>query len=663
MVEDPATGLHRPRDYMQTLEARVAYLEGLLQEQPPDAPSNESGFSGNPVVSGTHIPNSTHAWSPSPNINIQSTRYEGVAKVDHLSSEVALLCLSAAGRDPRYFGQSSAVSFSRIASQTIGIRGPSRQSQSFSPNGNVIDLERSAHAAQMQHPSSKVAEKLSEAYFHNIHPQYPFLHCPTFREWEQEFQKAKLVGRVSETSPMSSFFPLMVYAIGSLALEQSGTNAAESYYSAALDQIGPVLEMDSLESIQAILCCAVYSIRSPLGASLWKLSGMAMRHCIELGLHRSTQKLRKNVNRLREEMSIRCFWVSYDMDRCASSILGRCGGISDFSIDAELPLDIDDENVTMHGLLTRPRSEADDPPTDMTGAIHVIKLRRICSKICTPLSPSNVPFVQRVEAMQGFSTEELRKELEDWKASTPRQLGRSRSQPLSVFASPEWYQLAYNHCIMLLYRRYITGTDVGGSNFPQQADDGIIDRALEECYARAGEMCHLYRRLYQSPSIQFTWGSLHMLFLGGLTYLYCLWRSRSIRETARQTDVMNTCMACTTVLVIIAERWKPASSYRDLFETLSERTINMICGESVSTKPVFNDTVGGKDFNDTVPTTVPFEDWINNLQKMEGPQESEWFIQELMQGVQSFEASGMESLSNDVAGFDFLSNAFDLTHA
>lgn len=37
----------------------------------------------------------------------------------------------------------------------------------------------------------------------------------------------------------------------------------------ALDHIGTLIDMDSLQSIQAILACAVYSIRSPIGVSLW----------------------------------------------------------------------------------------------------------------------------------------------------------------------------------------------------------------------------------------------------------------------------------------------------------------------------------------------------------------------------------------------------------
>lgn len=82
-----------------------------------------------------------------------------------------------------------------------------------------------------------------------------------------------------------------VYAIGSLALGSNQHGAAEvrpfqdmhqrlihmvdihqRYYSMALDHITPVLALNGLESIQSILCCAVYSIRSPVGASLWYCS-------------------------------------------------------------------------------------------------------------------------------------------------------------------------------------------------------------------------------------------------------------------------------------------------------------------------------------------------------------------------------------------------------
>lgn len=67
-----------------------------------------------------------------------------------------------------------------------------------------------------------------------------------------------------------------------------------------------------------------------------KLSGMAIRHCVELGYHRSTQQYRSTADALTKEMSKRCFWVAYDIDRVASFILGRPVGIADSAIDVEV---------------------------------------------------------------------------------------------------------------------------------------------------------------------------------------------------------------------------------------------------------------------------------------------------------------------------------------
>lgn len=67
-----------------------------------------------------------------------------------------------------------------------------------------------------------------------------------------------------------------------------------------------------------------------------KISGMAMRHCVELGYHRSTERYRNSVDTLTKEISKRCFWVAYDIDLVASFILGRPSGISDNAIDVEV---------------------------------------------------------------------------------------------------------------------------------------------------------------------------------------------------------------------------------------------------------------------------------------------------------------------------------------
>jgi hypothetical protein len=91
-VEDPATGLHRPRDYLRSLESRVAYLESLLQQSRPEVALDHLG-------GGRRLP-------PSALEQVSPSREADDDNIDDLSSDVALLCLSAAGREPHYFGPS-----------------------------------------------------------------------------------------------------------------------------------------------------------------------------------------------------------------------------------------------------------------------------------------------------------------------------------------------------------------------------------------------------------------------------------------------------------------------------------------------------------------------------------------------------------------------------
>lgn len=217
LVEDPATGLHRPRDYIQSLEARVAYLEWLLQQTRPEVASDHFGTQlprsnghGNMSMSLSQ----TFAQPPSIHASLSPTDEARSPPVDDsglnvLSNEVALLCLGAAGREPQYFGPSSAVPFARIVSSTLGLRRqdgkPSLQ------QNNTKDVRRSRQASQaIDFPSPSRMSTLSEAYFSNIHPQYPFLHKPTWRSMERECSEATRRGDWRAASDLSLYFVLMV---------------------------------------------------------------------------------------------------------------------------------------------------------------------------------------------------------------------------------------------------------------------------------------------------------------------------------------------------------------------------------------------------------------------------------------------------------------------
>ncbi|KAF5983587.1 transcription activator acu-15 [Fusarium coicis] len=525
---------------------------------------------------------------------------------DQLSTDVALLCLTTASKEPHYFGPSSAVSFSRIISTAIDLPKRSQASTVRFEHGGFIDWD-CPQAFPVSFPSPPLGTALSQAYFGNIHAQYPFLHEPTFRFWEEQCFKADLSGNLAAAGDMAQFFVWMVYATASLALGPAHYDTAESYYKMALKHQPFILELDSIESIQSLLSCAVYSIRSPAGGSLWKSSGLAIRYCIQLGYHRSASRFRRNANPLIAEMSKRCFWVAYDIDRVASFILGRPVGIPDDCIDAELPLDIDDDKINALGLLQSPRVSYDEPPTNMTGAIHVIKLRRLWSKIGNTIYPAVTQSPVSQEVAKKPLMAQLRAELEAWHSEIPHTPDTTGMDPL--------YWITHKA-------------------LPEEEDS--VEEALECCMQKAKELCLLYRRLFQYQSLQFTWGSLHILFLGGLTYLYCIWKSTRVRQATKRMDIINTCMACNTALVIIAERWSKAVPYRDIFQVLSERTISLICGDG-SLSQGANEAAQASDRHQSIdPRAV--EDWALDIVADDMPVDSEWLVQELLQGMSNNEA-------------------------
>jgi hypothetical protein len=257
----------------------------------------------------------------------------------------------------------------------------------------------------------------------------------------------------------------------------------------------------------------------------------------------------------------------------------------------------------------------------------------------------------------GPSIEELRQDLEDWRASAPASPDQNDSSPLSTFGSHGFFQLAYDHSILLLYRHYIMDTKPYKCSPPLPKTPEIVERAFEECYAKAKDLCLLYRRLYQNPSIQFTWGSLHMLFFGGLTYLYCLWKSRSVREGAKQREVLNTSMACQTVLVVIAERCKLATSYRDLFEKLSERTISMMSGDLDPNVHSF-DSNTANPAPDVEADILPGQTWTGGVEGLDFPPETEWLVSELVQELQGTQNETFDFIDAN-QGYDFQLQSFD----
>lgn len=219
LVEDPVTRTYRPRNYVEGLEKRVAFLENFLKQYHPDLTTSnlsehhgsQPEYSPTPLPSAQqHIERSNHqrvnqsVSSRTKDDNIQEDD-DGVEK---LASKVGLLSLSAAGAEPQYLGTSSIFAFSRLINSTLRqVVAPdlatTRALDTTEDRSSLLPLPCLL-------PDYLSAVQLSNVYFQNVNTHYPFLHEATFREWESMLRDESAGLKTCSPCSLSLFFLNMV---------------------------------------------------------------------------------------------------------------------------------------------------------------------------------------------------------------------------------------------------------------------------------------------------------------------------------------------------------------------------------------------------------------------------------------------------------------------
>jgi hypothetical protein len=219
------TKRRQPRAYVQSLEERVAMLERLLRSVDPQIAKDNMGRNissletteeyssieravpNDPEPDGRDFDNSSSLVSIA--VSAATTYSDNVA-VNELQSEIGLISLNAAGREPHYFGPSSSFSFSRILSSALKSVAGSQATHPSHENDEPDPNIRPACSSEPL-PSRSMGAMLSKTYFANIHPQYPFLHQPSFTKWEDELMTANERGDISHLYRPTIFLVFMVY--------------------------------------------------------------------------------------------------------------------------------------------------------------------------------------------------------------------------------------------------------------------------------------------------------------------------------------------------------------------------------------------------------------------------------------------------------------------
>ncbi|KAF2972425.1 hypothetical protein GQX73_g1205 [Xylaria multiplex] len=533
-----------PAAYTRALEQRVALLEARLSEQVRREGSDVS----QPSISG---------------IRTQS-------KNNVLAEAVELLALGNI-EAPAYVGASSglnlALTLGEMVQATVwnkalpldadGSRLGTIDGTGISRGARAINRQEMV-ARSAEPPADEHGTALLNAYLNQPQTRYPFL---DEREiWDLHAKRMTLnttpVQQLTKPERFGLFKLYMVYAIGAMLIQLTERNAPtppENYYMTALQHLFTARESKTTQNVEAMLLLVLYHIRSS-SYGIWYMIGLAMRTCIDLGLH--TKRHEGNLDRYTIQMRRRLFWSVYSLERTIAICLGRPLSIPDRQIDVDLPLDPEDEAwseiaPTQMANSTRKRS--------LSMALWLFKMRRIESRIQFSIYRADKPLSALTSKMN-----QLYQDLESWKTSLVERFGD---------IDLNYPMLHYHRAVRLLIQPFLP-------LLPPSDPYYLI------CIRAAGGH----------------------VFVAGITLLYGLWtQQHAIWSYSLSNDIR----ACSLVLFVMGERapWLE-NGVNNLAETAAVQMRNVTNSNADFATEQFDNLADGED-GDAWKVVAELANWID----------------------------------------------------
>ncbi|GME89456.1 hypothetical protein B5S29_g1533 [[Candida] boidinii] len=545
-------------------------LDSLASSSIPD--QNNKSYNGSSSITNNNFPETNQTDTEDISKRYQQT----IEKGKDLSLEVGLLSLGSS--EAGFLGASSAYSIAKALSHSIGYKQFQKEPNSYNNNSTDNNPDNKGTESEQdtdmelsfKGPTLQMGKKYLEAYKSTVQCQYPFM------DWDWVLEVFEDVVLNDSKNPEALFFIYMIFAIGCQLLDFNSKISTsiniKAYYNKAFESVGTIIEGSTLRTVQAYLIMSVFSQKMPDGTSIWQTTGLAIRTAVALGLHREPYSRKQKLTNMRSfttptdttsdefqtgsgytgvnspelsdsyskvsDLKSRIFWSAYGMERINGLVLGRPFSIADIDIDAAYPVDNEENSV----------------------AIHVIRLRRMQSNICSFVyKPHKI--IEAPEEIDATRVQILL-ELNDWMSTFP-----AKSNPASTFETDNWSIISYHNSILLLLRPVILEV----AKLKENSSPRLLEW-FKVFTQSASAVCLNYKHLHSKGKLSYTWLSIHCCFVSGLSFLYCIWIDKSIKvlEWKRKSHIYDTISACSTILYVWAEKWDGAKLFRDTFDKLSK---------------------------------------------------------------------------------------------
>ena len=175
-----------------------------------------------------------------------------------------------------------------------------------------------------------------------------------------------------------------------------------------------VTDCPDLTSLQTVLFMILFLQSSSRLSTCYSHIGVVLRSSIRMGLHRSVAF---EFNPIEKQIRQRIFWTVRNMDAYIGALLGLPQLLSEEDIDQEMPCEVDDECITLNGILPMPK----DGVSLMTAFNAHTRLVKILSKTVRYIYPIKLDEsrVDRSYAVSHSKVREIEHDLQDWMESLP----------------------------------------------------------------------------------------------------------------------------------------------------------------------------------------------------------------------------------------------------
>ncbi|EPS36327.1 hypothetical protein H072_10152 [Dactylellina haptotyla CBS 200.50] len=536
-IANPTSHQEYHRGYVESLEDRISQLQSYMQSISRVTSLDDATLQDDPVLQG-----SPKAGISRPDLNLPGP---GIQRINHKDKD-------ANDREARFIGEGSGINFINSILAAIRTRHSdinllrsllsSKKKSSTKATAGKSSFNQT-RSAPPNPPPRELGLQLLRTYLEKAQPKHPFIaRSEIVRVCES------LLG-IRNARPLSSqdhFRAYMVFAIASVWHFRQGekdTVNPMKFYANAMFYIDGIPRLHGVDGVTNLLFIARLGFFCTTGLSLWYISNLCLRICVENEMHLNPprSKFAPSMPAFEEQIRRRLFWQCYSLDRHASQTLGRPFGIADEDIKVDLPEDVDDEKLI---------GVAEDLPTFMshykpkhTGNIkselaffiHNIKLKNITSRMNVALfsrflhqPKDHIADVLAPGKMYTFF-EDFVIELEEWRITAPTTPPVGAVPMSRAYVSQDWFDLHFYQEKLTLVRAII-------DLIPRPTGHPPSD-LLDICFVTATRIIKLYQKDSAMGDIEPARGRLYRVFVAGISVLYCLLLTQQ-RTRDEQSDII-----------------------------------------------------------------------------------------------------------------------------